>query len=427
MTGKATGTQSPTPSEEIHNIMPTIAEVKENARPWLKAAHQQASHVWATSVLPLDTLNPLQIDKAEGGYQRPLSQLRVQDLAEKFDSGEAREIYVSQREDGTRWILDGQHTWAVLKAKGFTEWPCRVFFNLSEAEEARRFASYNNNTRRIPPVVQYNAEVLGGDTTAVALDKILSKFHLRISSAKLRAKDGYLGVGSRAVFQKLYELGGENLLTETLQLAVDAYGQNPNSFLGRMLQGMGYLLHFSEGEFDRGRFLAVLKNTTPKQIVEAVGATGSGGASRRGADHLLEIYISGTGAEFPALRRNAKETPKLPKTTPKEVEPHEFWTEESASFGRTSIKPYTPPAAPAKAPKAAKAKKAAAAPQEAVEASGEGEVDLTLDQAVEAAESLQAADTEVDLPSAETPAAEAVSDEDWEYTAPEGTSEAESA
>jgi hypothetical protein len=392
------------------------------------------------SVLPLDTLKPLQIDKEEGGYQRPLSQLRVQDLAEKFDAGEAREIYVSQRENGDRYILDGQHTWAVLKAKGFTEWPCRVFWNLSPAEEARRFAQYNNNTRRVPPVVQYNAEVLAGDSLAVALDKILSKFHLRISSSKLRSKEGYLGVASRAVFQKIYELGGQKLLEETLQLSIDAWGQNEASFLGRMLQGMGYLLHYVEGEFDRKRMLAVLRNTTPRQIVEAVGATGSGGASRRGADHLLDLYISGVGPEFPALRRNAKETPKLPRTAPKEVEVHEYWTEETASFGRRDITVYTPPAPAPRAPKAPKVKAedsqvAAEAPEGSQEATEEGQTEVTLEQAVEAQEEAGTApDDDVDLtlgsetPEASAPAAASGDDSGWEYDAPEGSgSAAESA
>jgi hypothetical protein len=404
----------------------------------LKVAHSKSQNVWAVSVLPLNTLKPLQIDQAEGGYQRPLSQLRVQDLTERFDAGEAREIYVSQREDGSRWILDGQHTWATLLNVQISDWPCRVFFNLSPAEEARRFAEYNNNTRRVPPVVQYNAEVLAGDSTAIALEKILSSYHLRISSSKLRSKEGYLGVASRAVFQKIFELGGQKLLEETLQVSIDAFGQNPNAFLGRMLQGVGYLLHYAEGEFDRKRMLAILSNTTPRQIVEAVGATGSGGASRRGADHILDLYINGVGAEFPALRRNAKETPKLPRTTPKAVEPHEYWTEETAAFGRKSIGVYTPPTPAPKAvkPKASKASKDAQTEGQAPEGQevssepgeplGEGEVDLTLGEAVEAQEASGDAptdDADVDfdaLDSEEGSTSSEASSDGWEYEAPDG-------
>jgi hypothetical protein len=408
--------------------MPTAQEVQEKAPKWLKAAHSKSNNVWAVSVLPLDTLKPLHIDKEEGGYQRPLSQLRVQDLTERFDGGEAREIYVSQREDGSRWILDGQHTWATLKNVGISDWPCRVFFNLTPAEEARRFAEYNNNTRRVPPVVQYNAEVLAGDNVAVALEKILSAYQLRISSSKLRSKEGYLGVASRAVFQKLYELGGQKLLEETLQLSIDAWGQKPNSFLGRMLQGLGYLLHYSEGEFDRKRMLAVLENTTPRQIVEAVGATGSGGAARRGADHVIDLYINGVGAEFSALRRNAKETPKLPRTTPKSVEPHEYWTEESVAIGRRKIETYQPPAPEPKAPKAPKPPKAATeAPKDPTEASKEGDVDLS--QAEGNIESTGAAeDGDVDFDAISTSGETPSGEDGWEYQAPEGsTGEAESA
>jgi hypothetical protein len=304
---------------------------------WLQEAQKHSTTTWGVTILPLSSLRPMRIDEAERGYQRPINQPRVDDLTDKFDGGEAREIYVSRRADGSCWILDGQHTWAALIAKGITEWQCRVFFNLSIAEEAHRFAQYQSNTRRIPPVVQFNAEVIAGDVTAQALDTILGDFYLRISSSKLRYQDGYLGVTARSVFQRIYELGGSYLLSEVLQLAIDAWGQNKNALMGRVLQGLGYLFAHAEGEFDRERMLAVLTNTTPKQIIEDIGPTGSGGASRSGANLILTRYLEGAPGHG-RIRANAKEAPTLPEVGIKEeILPHEIWTEETAAFGRVPL------------------------------------------------------------------------------------------
>ena len=403
-----------------------VEEVLAQAKPWLKEAHNHSEGPWATGIVDLDTLLPMRIDEAESGYQRPLSDARVDDLYEKFDAGEARDIWVSERADGSRWILDGQHTWAVLRRMGFTQWPARIFYGLSIAEEARRFAEYQNNTRRIPSVVQFNAEVIAKDPTAVALDKILTDYYLRISSSKLRHKDNYLGVTSRAVFQKIYELGGEYTLREVLQLAIDAWGQAGTSFLGRVLQGMGYLFTYCEGQFDRGRFLAVMRNTTPKQLVEAIGPTGSGGASRAGSLLLLEKYLEGTHS-YPKIRHNAKDAPRLPDVAPKEgpmsKDPSRdgegLWVEGTENEGRIHVGPMVKPEKP-QAPveinieqaKLNEAEEAAEGDQGGLKGL-EDHMDLdALDTAEEAAEVFEAA-----LESGSRQ--EEPDEEEWEYPSPD--------
>ncbi len=400
-----------------------VEKIMSEAKPWLQRAYSDSRVPWTTAVLDLDTLNLFRIDVEDGGYQRPLSEARVDDLEEKFDAGEAREIWVSERADGSRWILDGQHTWAVLKRKGYTQWPTRVFFNLSIPEEARRFAEYQSNTRKIPGVVQFNAEVIAKDPTAVALDRILTDFYLRISSSKLRYKDNYLGVNSRAVFQKIYELGGEYTLREVLQLAIDSWGQSTSSFLGRVLQGMGYLFVYSESaQFDRGRFVAVLKNTTPKQLLEAIGPTGSGGASRSGALLLLEKYLDGVG-DYAKIRHNSKDAPKLPDMAPKEgAEPKDpaldgpgIWIPGTENDSRTPLNPIKKPEKPSKP---VEIDIAQAKANEAMEA--EGVIEEVVEVAIVTPEEalLIEGSTEVGTGDPED------EDEDWEYSAPEGVATA---
>jgi hypothetical protein len=241
---------------------------------WKALADKNSSKPWSTKILPLNKLVSVRIDDAEYGYQRPLSEARVADLIENFDAGEARVLFVSARSDGTYAILDGQHTHAALTSLKFPGWECRVFQGLTLAEEARRFANYQKNTRPIPAVVNFNADVLSGDEQAVAINEILAEFYLRIASNKIRKMDGYLGISSRAVPEMLYKLGGPKLLREVLQLVIDAWGQGPSSFMAKVLQAIGYLLTYAENpsEFDRGRFVAALRSWLPPRArVERAG------------------------------------------------------------------------------------------------------------------------------------------------------------
>jgi len=274
----------------------TETEQKAAAPAFLQKAQDLSHFHWNERWLPLDTLVTFRLGEAVGGFQRPLQERRVQGLVDQFDAGEARTIFVSKRDlpsgKSEYVVLDGQHTAAALKRVGMTHWYCRIFFGMTPEDEASRFIEYENNSRRIPGVVQHNAEVIANTTTAVAIENILKPFYLRISTAKLRSEEGFIPIASRAGFEKLLAISPA-ILREVIQLVVDAWGHNRESFDSRIMSGLGYLLATSKNPaetapFDRQRLLAVLKNTTPKLIEEAIGPTGSGGAQRAGTFLLGE-------------------------------------------------------------------------------------------------------------------------------------------
>lgn len=317
----------------------TASAPSQGLPPWFDQAQSQSRARWMQGHVDLSALRLLRIDESELGYQRPLSDARVQHLISAFDASEAREIYVSRRSDGSMYILDGQHTWAALREMGYTHWFGRVFFDLTPEEEARRFAEYQSNSRPIPAVVRWNAEVISGNEDANAIEAILASFYLRISTSKLRARDGYLGIGSRSVPEKVYRLGGANLLREVLQLCTDAWGQNKNAYLGRVMQAVSFVLANVDAPLDRDRMVDVLRNTTGPNIVQAIGAGGGGGAVGRGAGIVLDLYRDGSPPHWAKLAK--KEVPKLRE---KGGEVNEvFWSEDTADKGRSAVSPVAPP------------------------------------------------------------------------------------
>jgi len=339
----------------------TEAKAASPVPAFLEKAQDLSHFHWVERWLPLNTLITYRLGSAEGGFQRPLQDRRVQVLVEQFDAGEARTIFVSKRDlpDGTNEyvILDGQHTAAALERVGMTHWYCRIFYGMTPEDEASRFIEYENNSRRIPGVVQHNAEVLANTFNAVAIENILRPFYLRISTAKLRSEEGFIPIASKAGFEKLLAIS-PNILKEVLQLVIDAWGHNRESFNSRIMSGLGYLLATSQTQsgqapFDRQRMLAVLKNTTPKLIEEAIGPTGSGGAQRAGATALLNLYVEGAAPGYAKLTARAKTTPQLPDkfNVKKDYIEHDFWTAETLDHGRVTIKPWEAPPKPEPKPR----------------------------------------------------------------------------
>lgn len=326
---------SPTPNFDVPTARPD----------WLVLAHRYSTIRWFPSLMPLDALGMWRVDDhADTGYQRPLGERSVQQILSRFDSGEARDIYVSQRTDGTLWILDGQHTAEALRRLGIKQWPCRVFQGMTVEEEAIWFDRLNNNSRKIPAVVDHNAKVVSTtDPISQVIDTILERYYLRIASAKIRSQDGRIAFASPTVFRFIVGLGGAQLLDEVLGACVDSWGHHRDSFPSRVMGGLAYLLAWVDTPLDRARFLAVMRNTTPRQLIETIGSTGSGGAPGRSAVALLSAYVAGVAAQgYP--RMTPGRTPTLRDMRSAEARSGDFWTEETAQVGRVQLHPWYPPA-----------------------------------------------------------------------------------
>ena len=347
----------------------TSTETRPKLPEFFEKAQQFSRFVWVDKWLPLDKLKVIPLGY-DDGFQRPLQERRVKDLVAHFDAGEARPIFVSFRganpddPNGEYVVLDGQHTAEACRRMNLTHWACRIFYGMSLADEAAHFVEYQANSRRIPSVVQHNAEVIAADRDAVAIDNILRPFYLRISTAKLRNEEGYIPFASRGLFEKLLDIS-PSVLRETLHLCIDSWGHAKGSFSPKVMGALGFLLaasYTSSGvaPFDRGRLVAVLRNTTNKQLEERmVLAPGqklpTGGAQRYGAQVILEAYLEGAPGAA-KMRRDGKNSPQLPeKYVPKkDFEEHDFYTAESKDLGRTVVVPYVAPEVPPPAPRGRK-------------------------------------------------------------------------
>jgi hypothetical protein len=74
-------------------------------------------------------------------YQRPINIAHVRKIANEFDERAFGVILVSERADGSVYVIDGQHRLAAVKSmgRGGSEIPCHVYRGLSVGDEALIF------------------------------------------------------------------------------------------------------------------------------------------------------------------------------------------------------------------------------------------------------------------------------------------------
>lgn len=105
-------------------------------------------------------LESIQYTSQKHGVQVPLSELdididvqralmpsRLRKMIKTFDPAGVGELLVSQREDGSHFIIDGQHRKVVLEqVDGYSHASCEVLNGLSKRDEARLFLMRNDRS-----------------------------------------------------------------------------------------------------------------------------------------------------------------------------------------------------------------------------------------------------------------------------------------
>jgi hypothetical protein len=240
--------------------------------------------------LPVD---PLKVDFA---YQRPLNRAKVREIVAEFKPSSLGTIHVSQRDDGSMWIVDGQTRVAAVQTKFTTPQTCRclVYTGLSLAEEAELFYQLNSG-KQVTQVYRFRARVLAGEAVASDIVAIAGKHGLSVGKgnglACVRALETIykgLGKGSR--------VGPQNL-DYVLGIAVAAYGHGnmPDS---QVLMGVALLTERYWGAVDDARLVKKIANY-PGGHAGLLGAARGRSPSSGGriftavAEILLERYNAG--------------------------------------------------------------------------------------------------------------------------------------
>lgn len=190
------------------------------------------------TTLPIKMLNT---DNGDNGYQHPLDIKRVKKIVNEYDPIMVENIKVSRRQDGTYWIMDGQHTCAALKEifGDEHEAKCTIYEGMSFADEATFFERWNTKGKK----PTYN-EILKARFVAKNPDILnyVNCFYMAGVSFTWKKTSGDSEVFcAHKSGLSIYLKYGSDILVETLKIV--KFSGDPSKYNGSVVRAVALLLY----------------------------------------------------------------------------------------------------------------------------------------------------------------------------------------
>lgn len=175
--------------------------------------------------------------------QREINPARVDRLAVDFDLEQMGTPTVSMR-NGSYYVIDGQHRIEALRTIGFGDESvqCWTYEGLTEQDEAEMFLKLNDYLA-IPAIPKFRAAITAQRPAESDIDRIVRSLGLVVSAD--RTPGAIRAVGTLA---RVYSRSGPKVLSRTLRLTRDAYGDT--GMEAAVIDGIGLLCQRYNGELD---------------------------------------------------------------------------------------------------------------------------------------------------------------------------------
>ncbi|KKL50659.1 hypothetical protein LCGC14_2303290 [marine sediment metagenome] len=197
------------------------------------------------------------------------------------------------------WIIDGQHRLRALLDHGFGEWLVEVKVHLGAQDDARASALFLklNDRSLVRPHDKFKNELKSKHPVAVNTLRIVHTNGLEIGDTGADGK-----IVCISALKKLYQVDGGKTLADTLRTLLTAWGTTAASVEGKLVEGVGLVVHRFNGSIDMG-------SLTKKLSKYPGGASGLIGdargirdyrktsLSRCIAERVIETYNSGKRSE----------------------------------------------------------------------------------------------------------------------------------
>ena len=159
-------------------------------------------------------------------------------IAKNWDRDSCEPLVVSQREDRSLFVVDGQHRLAAAIMRGDIEQlPCFVCALPDLASEADRFVQFNKNRKSLSSLDLWKASVASGDPVALEITGSLERAGLRVSGTTNNT------VGTNALtniggLQRCYRKQGLDQLSAVLDVLANAYRGEVMQYAGTVFTGI---------------------------------------------------------------------------------------------------------------------------------------------------------------------------------------------
>lgn len=223
--------------------------------------------------------------------QRGLNMRRVREIVKDFDPLLVNPIKVSFR-NGRYYIIDGQHTLTALRVvnKGDCTVRCKVYYGLTETDEANLFIQQNGHSAPVTTAEKLKVLYLQGDKDVLEFVRTTESVGISVGFNRGSARNRIAAV---AAAYSIYKKLPYHLYIETLTLILDAWNGDHTSLQREILQGVSHVVEVYHGEFKPQEMAKRLSKVPPAQIVREGRGIGSGSARIMYAKAILRIYNTG--------------------------------------------------------------------------------------------------------------------------------------
>jgi hypothetical protein len=229
---------------------------------------------------------PISRLRVDPNYQRHLDRTRVERMARQWSDRLCGALAVSDRADGTFYVVDGQHRYEALSILRRPTVPCFVWAGLSREQEADLFVTLNTERRAVRMDDRFRARLAAGDRHAAEIVAIAEQAGFSVLSNPKSVND----LKATSTLEKIRTIYGPDVLAETLSIIAEVWPTERIARQKDMLGGIGLFAGLFRSQYDRPRLVAILQKIPAAQLQREangieieIGRTPKGGGENRRA------------------------------------------------------------------------------------------------------------------------------------------------
>jgi hypothetical protein len=223
----------------------------------------------------LKDLQVARFDEVAGGYQRPVDWRQVHYYASRWNEQGAGTPELSQREDGSLWILDGQHRILGGIEAGVSDLRCKVHFDLSLAAEAQLYLIMNRDRKNQTVWQIWNAEAALADPMVCGITAVCAEFGLTVAHSNRKHRQGLItspGTLKRIVTNQAEGTQRDapfnlDYLRNVLRVLTAIWFDTPDATLQEILLGLHYVLTQYGALLNERRLIDRLRRKTVRDVL----------------------------------------------------------------------------------------------------------------------------------------------------------------